>query len=268
MSFNLKPIGFVKNTTDNRSDMTMSGTESTIEINSEFSSALESLEENSHLIVCCFLHCAKRDVQTVHPRKFNIYSLSEKGVFATRSPDRPNPISVSVVKLLKRNINTLFVDKLDVINGTPVIDIKPYIPDSDGVFNSQRLNVKTSLTNENEQYYYDFLKESVLRYIFTPDNHLDLGIYSLIKIVQTLKEMPDRTTVRYIETDFTGNALDCIYYHFKMTPGENKIKVKEDNEKNSFLKIYFTTGETWEIRNASDKTSCTLKSLEMNRINL
>lgn len=65
MDFNLTPIGYVKNSVDNRSVMTMSGVESTIEINSEFSSALDCLEENSHLIVCCFLHKAKRDVQKV-----------------------------------------------------------------------------------------------------------------------------------------------------------------------------------------------------------
>ncbi len=130
MIFELKPIGFVKNNVDNRSDMGISGVKSTVEINAEFSLALDSIEENSHIIVCCFLHHARRDTLKVHPRKSNIYSPSEKGVFATRSPDRPNPISISVVKLLERQENVLIVEGLDVVNNTPVIDIKSYIPEN------------------------------------------------------------------------------------------------------------------------------------------
>ncbi len=266
MNFTLEPIGFIKNNVENRSAMTMSGTKSTIEIDPKFSSSLDSIEENSHIIVCCFLHMAKRDVQKVHPRKFNIYSLSEKGVLSTRSPDRPNPISISVAKLLKRDKNTLTLDNLDVINGTPVIDIKPYIADSDGVFNAQRLNVKTSLTNANEQYYYDFLKESALNYIFAQDNSLDLGIYSLIKIVETFKEMPDRNTIEYAETNFAGNALDCIYYHFKITPGENKIRIRKEKTQNYFLRICFKTGKIWEISNTNNDKPYTLTTLKINQI--
>lgn len=128
MVFDLKPIGFVRNRANSRSDIKIPVEESTIEINQEYSSALDSIEENSHIIVCCFLHQAKRDVLKVYPRKSNTHFLSEKGVFATRSPDRPNPISISVVKLLKRQENILTVENLDIINNTPVIDIKPYQP--------------------------------------------------------------------------------------------------------------------------------------------
>ena len=122
----LKPVGRVRNAINNRSEMTMCGVNSIIEMLPEYLSALDNLEENSHLIICCFFHCAKRDVLRVCPRKFNPLSMSEKGVFATRSPDRPNPISFTVVKLVGRiEVDKLEVEGLDLINGTPVIDIKP-----------------------------------------------------------------------------------------------------------------------------------------------
>ena len=253
MKFILKSIGFVKNNIDNRSDMRISGIKSVIKINKEFSSALDSIEENSHIIVCCFLHQSKRDIQKVHPRKFNIYSLSEKGVFATRSPDRPNPISVSVVKLLKRQKNILTVDCLDVVNNTPIIDIKPYIFDNDAIFNCQRLNAKTSFSKTKEKLFYDFLKENTLKYIFTLDSSLDLGTCTLVKLAKTFNQIPDRNSIEYAETDFTGNALDCLYYHFKFTPGENRIKIKKSKAQNSFLKIYFKSKEIWEIKVTDNK---------------
>ena len=59
------------------------------------------------------------------------------GVFATRSPDRPNPIGKATVRLLQRQGNILMVEGLDAIDGTPVIDIKPYIPGYDSVENAK-----------------------------------------------------------------------------------------------------------------------------------
>lgn len=248
MMFDIKPIGFVKNNINNRSDMRISGVGSIIEIKTDFYPALDSIEENSHLIVSCFLHQAKRNIQKVHPRKFNIYSLSERGVFATRSPDRPNPISISVTKLIKRYNNILTVEALDAINNTPVIDIKPYIPENDAIFNSQRINAKILYTEIEENLFYSFLKESALKYIFTPDDSLDLGIHVLIKLTKIIHQLPDRNLIEYVETDFTGSALDCLYYHFKLTPGEYKIRNKNRKTKNSFLKIYFKSGKVWEIK--------------------
>jgi len=266
MVFNLKPIGFVRNNVDNRSDMKISGVSSVIEVNAEFSLALDSIEENSHIIMCCFLHQAKRNIQKVNPRKFNIYSLSEKGVFATRSPDRPNPISISVVKLLKRQENILTVEILDVVNNTPVIDIKPYIPENDAIFNCQRLNPKTLFSEINEKLFYAFLQENALKYIFTPDNSLDLGICALVKLAKTFNQMPDRNLIESAETDFAGSALDCLYYHFKFTPGENRIKIAKTETQNSFLKVYFKSGEIWEVKKTNNKLFYPLNDIGIKRI--
>ena len=135
----LKPIGIVKNRIKNRSEMYTPGVKSLIEIYPEYLSGLKSIEENSHIIVLCFLDLARRNILKVKPKKYNICSHKEMGVFATRSPDRPNPVSFSVVRLISRKENILEVNCIDVIDNTPVIDIKPYMPSIDGIYNFNKV---------------------------------------------------------------------------------------------------------------------------------
>lgn len=89
-------------------------------------SALDGIEEYSHLFVLFWMHkvapqefCAK-----VHPRGRKELPLT--GVLATRGRNHPNPIGLAVVELLERNANRLKVRRLDAFNGTPILDIKPY----------------------------------------------------------------------------------------------------------------------------------------------
>lgn len=102
---------------------------SEIVINSSLVEALEGIEEFSHLLVLYWAHRVPPDARSltkVHPmgRK----DLPLVGVFSTCSPARPNPIGVTAVRLLERKGNVLRVEGLDAIDGTPVIDIKPYNP--------------------------------------------------------------------------------------------------------------------------------------------
>jgi tRNA (adenine37-N6)-methyltransferase len=133
-SMNLNPIGFVRNTiVQNSSEIEWRDMISEIVIYSEYAQALDNLEEFSHLIVLCWLHFAERDIIAlkIHPKRKPEAPLI--GLFATRSPNRPNPISNTTVKLLSHEGNILRVKGLDVYNGTPVIDIKPYLPGNDSV---------------------------------------------------------------------------------------------------------------------------------------
>jgi len=104
---------------------------SDIVVDSSLSEALDGLEEFSHIIVLYWMHQAGtgRVPNKVHPR--GKQELPLVGLFATRSPHRPNPIGKATVRLLQRRGNTLKVEGLDAIDGTPVIDIKPYIPGYD-----------------------------------------------------------------------------------------------------------------------------------------
>ncbi len=97
---------------------------SKIEVFKKYEEALLGIEENSHISVMCWFDRSDRDIQKVHPMADDSNPLT--GVFATRAPVRPNPISYTVCELVNREGNTLHVKGLDALDRTPVIDIKSY----------------------------------------------------------------------------------------------------------------------------------------------
>ncbi len=103
---------------------------SEIIVNKEYADALDGIEEFSHLTVIFWAHLVppeRRDAtRRVHPMGNEDFPLV--GVFATHSPVRPNPILITVARLLERNGNILRVSGLDALDGSPVLDIKPYAP--------------------------------------------------------------------------------------------------------------------------------------------
>jgi tRNA (adenine37-N6)-methyltransferase len=99
----------------------------TVEIYPEFITGLKDLDGFSHIILLYHLHQAGPAKLEVTP----FLDTQERGIFATRAPTRPNAIGLSVVKLNKIEGNTLYVDQLDILDGTPLLDIKPYIPEFD-----------------------------------------------------------------------------------------------------------------------------------------
>ena len=99
--------------------------EATIEIYAEFAEGLSHVRPGSEVLLLTWLHEANRAVLSTHPR--NDPSTPLTGVFATRSPDRPNPVGLHVVKVLALSKNRFTVSELEVLDQTPVIDIKPVI---------------------------------------------------------------------------------------------------------------------------------------------
>lgn len=91
-----------------------------IHVYKEYEDGLKGIEEFSHLIIIYYLHLAKFNGLIKNKRGIEV------GVFATRSPNRPNPIGISVVELIRRSGNVLVVKRINAFNGTPVLDIKPY----------------------------------------------------------------------------------------------------------------------------------------------
>ena len=128
----LVPIGTVKNNVKEPQEDNWEAVISEIVINKEYEQALDQIEGFSHAIVLYWMSRiapARRAVLKVHPKRRK--DLPLVGVFATRSPARPNPIGLTTVKVLKRRGNILKVKGLDAIEGTPVLDIKPYLPGYD-----------------------------------------------------------------------------------------------------------------------------------------
>lgn len=132
----LRAIGLVRSNVRSRSDMPVQGVDAEVAIFPEYQTALEGVEENSHLFLICWLHEADRDVLRAVARKVSC-DLPEKGVFSLRSPERPNPLSVSVVRLRGvREGGILDLANVDLIDGTPVLDLKPYQTGWDCVFSA------------------------------------------------------------------------------------------------------------------------------------
>jgi tRNA-Thr(GGU) m(6)t(6)A37 methyltransferase TsaA len=106
-----------------------------IEVFNEFAEALDGIEGYSHLFVIAYFHKSDwKGLLKVRPRRllrkgFREEDLPLLGVFATDSPVRPNPIALTLVRLLGREGNRIRVKGLDLFDGTPVLDIKPYRPD-------------------------------------------------------------------------------------------------------------------------------------------
>jgi len=95
----------------------------------EYLEGIQDLEGFSHIYLLYYFHLIKRTKLVVKP----FLDDKPRGVFATRSPQRPNHIGLSVVKLLKIDGNNLHIENLDILNGTPLLDIKPYISLFDGL---------------------------------------------------------------------------------------------------------------------------------------
>jgi tRNA-Thr(GGU) m(6)t(6)A37 methyltransferase TsaA len=99
-----------------------------VEVFPEYLDGLEGVEEFSHLILIYAFHLAPAQVQ-LKVKPFLDDRLH--GVFATRYPNRPNPLGLSVVQLVNRKENKLEILGADMLDGTPLLDIKPYVPDFD-----------------------------------------------------------------------------------------------------------------------------------------
>jgi len=101
--------------------------EGTVEIFPEYAKGLKDIEGFSHIILIYHFHLSKEFFLEVKP-----YMDDQlRGVFATRAPARPNPIGISIVHLLKREGEKLFIRDVDIVDDTPLLDIKPYVPEFD-----------------------------------------------------------------------------------------------------------------------------------------
>ena len=103
------------------------GVRGTVEIDPHYEAGLKDLDGFSHVILLCHMHRAKPHRLAVIP----FLDTVERGLFATRAPSRPNPIGLSVVRLVAVDGPRLEVEDLDLLDCTPVLDIKPYVPEFD-----------------------------------------------------------------------------------------------------------------------------------------
>jgi tRNA-Thr(GGU) m(6)t(6)A37 methyltransferase TsaA len=157
---NYKPIGYfsTRYTTETgapRQGKLQPESQGVITINDEYEEALKGLEQFEYLYVLFHFHEAKGWDNTVSPPG----SGHEFGLFATRSPRRPNPIGLSLIKLESLKGNKLFVSGIDTFDKTPVLDIKPFLPSVDTVISPKNVRAENYFGHHDE----DFIDRSEVK---------------------------------------------------------------------------------------------------------
>ena len=131
MEFNMRPIGIIHSPFTEKGQTPIQPTRSqaigSVEVYPEYVAGLQGLEGFSHIILLYVFH--QSDGYSLHIKPF--LDHQEHGLFATRYPYRPNPIGLSIVRLKIVQDNFLTVEGIDVLDGTPLLDIKPFVPDFD-----------------------------------------------------------------------------------------------------------------------------------------
>ena len=131
--YELHPIGTIRSTLTTRGDAPRQGYEGApdawIELHDDVAKGLQGIAAGDDVILITWFHQSRRDVLTLHPRGEVTNPLT--GVFNTRSPDRPNPLGLHRVRVLEIDGTRLKVGPLEAIDGTPLVDIKPVLDESD-----------------------------------------------------------------------------------------------------------------------------------------
>ena len=127
----ITPVGWVESTLVDPSEAPRQGDEGAPDAWLVFApavlEAMDGIRAGDELIVLTWLHQARRDVLSVHPRDDN--SRPQQGVFSTRSPHRPNPIGLHRVEVVAVEAERILVRGLEAIDGTPIVDVKPVLSD-------------------------------------------------------------------------------------------------------------------------------------------
>jgi tRNA-Thr(GGU) m(6)t(6)A37 methyltransferase TsaA len=131
MEFVMRPIGVIHSPYTELAGTPIQSSRSQaigqVSVYPEYADGLEGLEGFSHIFLLYVFHCSTGYELKVKP----FLDAVQHGLFATRFPCRPNPLGLSVVRLLSRQGNNLDIEGMDILDGTPLLDIKPYVPDFD-----------------------------------------------------------------------------------------------------------------------------------------
>lgn len=129
----INPIGIIHSPYKNKSDAPFQGrmnnVETILEIYPEYIDGLLGIEERKHIIVLYWQHLSKRDIL----RHVTPWGPELRGVFSTRTPNRPNPIAFCVADLIKVDGNKLYVKGVDALDGSYLLDVKPYVYELDSI---------------------------------------------------------------------------------------------------------------------------------------
>ncbi len=238
-AFEISPIGVVLSDSKDTFNIPTEGVSAKIKVFKRYAEALKGIRDYSHLLVICWLHLADtaeyRSILKVRPVRIDP-DLPETGVFAGRTPIRPNPLSLTVVRLRSVHENILSVDDLDVVDGTPVIDIKPYSPATDCIHSAKSRPL--SVRKHKERLTRTFFRQAVNFHGMACPG-VALGVRMVIETLvrMGIDDEKDRSIVVRAEKD--GCVLDAVEAVTGATVGNGRLTLACSDK----ISLTFSTGK-------------------------
>jgi tRNA-Thr(GGU) m(6)t(6)A37 methyltransferase TsaA len=225
----IRPIGIVHQSGDYGNCITEPGEQACIEVFPEFAPGLLGIEANTHIVVMGWLHEAKRDRLQVMRPNYDPDGDERvlRGVFACRSPMRPNPISITVARLLRVEGNRVYVDWVDLLDGTLVVDIKPHATGFEGVFSARSAREVSPLAVQDEARLQRGMVREAENFHGERCRGLALGVRVTIEAMRRLgvgQKDPDLT----VEVGRDGCIADTLQALSGATFGNGRLSVSAD----------------------------------------
>jgi tRNA-Thr(GGU) m(6)t(6)A37 methyltransferase TsaA len=223
----LTPVGVVRCGVSERKGMPSLGARARIELFPEFAPGLLKLEKNSHVWVLAWLHAAERDVLEVIPRGITEHTPENlHGVFAVRAPVRPNPVGMTATKIVRIEAGAIEVERLDFLDGTPVIDIKPYFVSRDLIFSARNRQVGRPSSREA-------MRESLLMQAVNFHGELCADLARAVRVVEHFRaevlEMRDPEGVKVTAPLARGCLVDALMGMLRVSLGRGDLRLKSAN---------------------------------------
>lgn len=222
-AWQLRAIGVVRSEVRERKQMPPLGAPAAIELFPEFAPGLWRLEKHSHIWVLAWLHGAERDLLQVVPRGVRAEDPDAlHGVFAVRSPVRPNPIGLTAARVVRVEGARIEVARLDFIDGTPVVDLKPYFVSRDLIFSASNVQIGRPASREN-------LRESLLEQAVNFHGELCADLAVAVRLMEHFRwEVlggSDPDGLRAAAPWERGCLLDALMGMARVSPGRGTLSL-------------------------------------------
>ncbi len=229
--FDVRVVGFVRSEMIHSHGQPHYGYPALIEVLPEYVDALRGIENSTHIIVIGWLHEADRSILQVHRPSYDRL-LKQRGVFACRSPVRPNPLGITTVRLLNVDGNILHVDGLDMVDGTPVLDLKPHSSGFDGVFSARAARDLSRLADPDAEHAHRSMLREAENFHGERCSGIAMGarmMYHTMKTLIVAQKDPRVVVTLGKEFDGFGCIVDAVQALSGATFGNNRLMVGRDS---------------------------------------
>ena len=221
-SFELKPIGVVRSPAKVRKELPPPGAPASVEVFEEYSAGLLKLDKHSHLWVLAWLNEAARDTMQVTPRGVEDPGPGGlHGVFAVRSPTRPNPLGLTLARITGREGRRIDLERLDFTDGTPVVDLKPYFVSKDMVFSATNEQIGKPAGREA---LLDSMKSQALQFAGASSPDLELAAEICADFRCEVLQFADPGELRITVPSARQAMMDAFMGMCRVSPGRGSLR--------------------------------------------